>query len=654
MITMIWMACGGQGPITTSELPQARVGDVYQAAIELDGKLRGEFFATGLPEGLTLHPDLGVISGVPQFRGDYPVTVEVQRKGEVTEARDYTLVVRNPDRNCALNLSGRWEGSSTASAFESRPLAESDHWRAVPLPIPDDDVEEITFQVNNARLYLTRPGVTFDERAPFEEQFVRIPALTSVPDQARVGWDTGPHLGAYQALSEVPTLILAAPSPADWSLSASCTRGPVISQSTTGPFRLGDAVLSSFTVTKYREDVTFEPLDALPTGLTLREDGILIGKAEVAGQHVFRMRATRTTNGLATEAAVGFGIWEPVALDCGQTISVQAEPPDAAFAELSPEDQNIDRFTVVETPWAGQAGLFWEVTGDFERAGLLEPLSARVNPLESGLTDARGASPDTWPAIDYFSAFPRARFIVASEQIPIDASVTLSCADRPRPGVNQPPILTAETPTNTQLSAIGGEEPWSWEAIGLPASVALLEDGTLVHDGTDFGVVDVDFVVTDGAGMSATTRLPLASSTQAACGPDAVVLSCGGEVTFALEGQSTAIACLPPGEFADADWVQWSYDAPVVEFDSLPWWVLLHPGRFDAVLEELYGFLTVADNGYLLARGSGDVTMTRGTLNLLGDLELREGQPLALLAASRSELPSQVSVAISCGTGFPP
>jgi hypothetical protein len=63
--------------ITTTSLPEAKVGDYYEATLEATGgQLPYTWLATGLPGGLSCST-AGVISGTPTASGDFTVTVNV-------------------------------------------------------------------------------------------------------------------------------------------------------------------------------------------------------------------------------------------------------------------------------------------------------------------------------------------------------------------------------------------------------------------------------------------------------------------------------------------------------------------------------------------------------------------------------------------------
>lgn len=641
-----WFALACRAPtIATAELPHAVVGDLYQAAIQIDGRIRGEYRSEGLPEGLSLNPRVGIVSGVPTIPGTFDVTVRVtDRDGAVTDEADFTLTVQASEPGCGLTASGTWPTvTSTTSALDWA----ADDWRAIPFPMPGDDVEEIRFEVDNVDVFLTHPGRPFVEGVPFRDQAVRIAPVPIPPfeeppetDARRLGWTTWPNLGPHQAVSPPATLVVVALEEGPWSLTTSCVRGPVLATAIAGPVRLGDTVLGSFRVTKYDEDVVMEALDPLPSGIELDENGIFTGTAEVAGNHVFRVRMTRTTNGRSMEAAVGLGIWAPVPLGCEEAATVTTADLDPAFAALSRFAGNVDRFEVLEVPWADHVGLAFDVLDavDVDAFGLVDPSRPLVDPWRDAVVelDPLEVGPTSWPPIDYFRGFPRARATFATLTGPASSRIRLSCDDGPRPGPNDPPVLTA-TPSTVLLSAVGGVPPLRWAASGLPDGVTIDPDGTLHHDGQDFGVVDVRFTITDDVGTVTETNRSLASSTEAFCGPDAVMVTCGDTVDLPRDlAVDPRLVCLEPDDVARFDWVDWRVEAS----SAIPW-DLMPPRRLEG-------------DGDHIRSGSGRLVQARGT-RALRSLDLRGGWPVVLRFDDDDALVDpELSVTVTCGDGFPP
>ncbi|MEM6931794.1 MAG: hypothetical protein AAF602_32985 [Myxococcota bacterium] len=156
--------------------------------------------------------------------------------------------------------------------------------------------------------------------------------------------------------------------------------------------------------------------------------------------------------------------------------------------------------------------------------------------------------------------------------------------------------------------------------------MTVAEDGILDHDGTDFGTVDVTLTLTDADDVATTVVLPLHASTQAACGPDTLVLRCGDEVP-----DGPARVCLEATGLSASDWVAVGFRGETR--DDLG---LFPPGRLD-----------IEPTPFLARR---TLVRTRGDGTPLADLDAWHGLPLAFDLVSDDPSP----LCVRCGTGSLP
>lgn len=86
--------------IVTTSLNQGTVGKDYLSALQASdgtGLVSGTWSASGLPSGLVLNPETGVISGVPASAGSYPVTISVSYGEAAGDTKEFILTVAEAD-----------------------------------------------------------------------------------------------------------------------------------------------------------------------------------------------------------------------------------------------------------------------------------------------------------------------------------------------------------------------------------------------------------------------------------------------------------------------------------------------------------------------------------------------------------------------------
>lgn len=78
--------------ITVEDLPDGRVGDTYRFQMTTTGPMATDWNAAGLPEGLSIDPSTGVITGTPAKAGTYKVVITAKNSSGST-TKEYEMVV---------------------------------------------------------------------------------------------------------------------------------------------------------------------------------------------------------------------------------------------------------------------------------------------------------------------------------------------------------------------------------------------------------------------------------------------------------------------------------------------------------------------------------------------------------------------------------
>lgn len=630
MIALLLLACTS-GTITTTELPNGRVGDLYSAAIEAEKRGRWVYAAEGLPDGLTINPSTGIVSGVPTRRNEDDVVIRIETpNGDVEAEQTMALSIRGPRDACGRVIEGEFDEVGLGDAF-GVDLEATGGWTIVRIPVPGPEVEEMRFSSLNSLLYLLHPGVTLDPEEPI---FSQASFVEFVRDESTLGWDTAPNLGAYQATENELQLLVAGLDAGPWFLETTCVAAPVVADAGAGPYRVGDRMFGGFSATKYDEEVLVEAIDPLPPGLELSDRGVLTGSPTEAGLTALRIRMTRESTGATSATVVGIGVYEPIEPQCGETVTIRTGDYDFGNDERGvPGDIDPDVFEVFEVPWDDHVGLRFDLdleTDEFDHEVLvLEPYQFGFSPYAGEPDVTVEASPQTWPPASYYQNAPVWRVAISGTE-PVIGEVTLTCEDGPVPGEVVLPMLEPGVAGTWALDAVGGEPPISWSSTVPPPGVTLAPDGTLTYDGTPFTTERFVVTLEDAEGTSSSTTLRM-WTTNGACDH---VLSCGDTIDPIVVAGSPEIACITPSDVAASNWVGY-----VVEHSGTGQPGLLAPGRFDPAEPE------AQYNGY-----QGELLAERGWSTPLFDLG-QYGETTWPLRMQTPLLGERFTVCAVCGDG---
>ncbi|MEN0063485.1 MAG: putative Ig domain-containing protein [Myxococcota bacterium] len=623
---ILWLVACGPGPLSieTRSLPEARVGERYDVRIDVAGGRKVTFAAAGLPSGLALHPDRGVLSGTPTTATTSTLDVTATSRDGTQAIRSFELVVGGAQRGCGE----RFEGTFTAAAGNGADLDwdVSEGWASRTMILPGPQIHRVDLRTAgdaDLALYLIEPGQALVPGTRLDTQAEAILPREQVEGAPlAIGWNTVPNLGAHLAVGSDPTLLVVANAPGSWSITTECLPGPLFESTVLGPFRRGDEVRAGFRATRGEQGLLVEALDPLPDGLGMTTGGAVIGVASVAGMHPVRLRASNA-DGFTTEVGAAIGIHEPLRPACGETVAL----PDTV---LDVTLRDVRRLVSLEADWANHVALRWTIETEAPARvlavpptqGLFADPQADVETVEGPVVVDQ--APNSWPDAAYWQRWPQSRLVVSGT---VNGAVTLECDDGPRLDAAALPVL--EPGGGRTLPVAGGTPPFTWSAQDLPASVKLLPDGTFVTDGTDFGEALVTVRVVDAEGESWSTTEPLFASSQAACGDAVPVLRCGDDVADLPREPDLPTACI-----GAADVLAWD-------------WVVI--GARGLTRDEFAAFPPAGGDPFpLVSRRAW--ALTRGGIGLNDALEPYDGRPFLFAQVSEDEAP----FCVRCGEGVRP
>ena len=547
--------------IVSDALAPALAGEVYAAWLDASGgtpPLRWTLAAGALPAGLAFNP-AGAISGTPVSAGDADLTVTVTDALGRQDWRDLTLSV-GWDAG-ALPCGGDLEGSfgEAAGDWEGVDFDAADGLAWVQIPLPSDDTTRIDVYYGghaDTYAYVAAPGTPLGDTDMdnYSGHFL------SAGDKLTVDLGTGYDLGTFEALGDPITLLLAAYDAGSWSVSSTCTDGPIFEALTFEPVRLGDAMDADYDIIGDQEAVRIWTDDPLPDGVTMGETGQLSGTPTAAGTWTLTVQAEDGA-GRTREERSTLGVYEVHELACGETSET------SITLGLFDADWNDDprTFWVAHTPFdatvsLASATLSMSGYGDVGSASI--GASSLYYPGAGSEYGDGGAtwtlSPRTYPALAAYQDDSGVYWVASAFETPRGApTLAILCDAGPHADLAALPVIDGDA--SFPLAATGGTPPYLWTAAGLPEEVTLSSDGVLAAVGAQPGSVDVDVTVTDAAGLASTETWALRVGADAAC-QEIEPLDCGasrsGEFTLAYYEEwgaytdaSTQVWCLyPPPE----------------------------------------------------------------------------------------------------------
>ncbi len=550
--------------LADSVLPTGVLGVAYEAKIPVSGgipPLNFELDSGLLPEGLTLGAD-GVIRGAPSIAGTFGATLHVTDFAGQTKFAQITVPVDwDP---IEIPCGGTGSGTFSSSGYGGEEGVDwADFagytWVFVPWPFDDTTRVELKFDADDPlTVWVPQPGAELTSHDLLDDY---VPFNVDPFNSASVIIDLGtdPALAPFVDQGGVPVLIVA-PGAGSWSADVECTDGPIFDWLWTLPVRQNDPIDIDFDVIGNNDGVRIWTDTEIPDFYVWDETtGYVSGTALSPGGWEIDIHAEDAFGRTRSERAI-LGVYDVTDLACDSSIDLVVTEGMYDGDFYGPYDPK--GFDVFRLPWEGTlSGVSLAASGATDtHLGVARPYpdfpfyadALYVYTFYGDATLALG--PTSYPTWSNFQG-PEEVFVVAA---PIygapDMRLSVTCDDTPRPDLIGLPVLLPELAGEATLSAVGGTEPWTWVATGLPAGIAMDPSGQLRWPPVVEGTSSVELTVTDSLGESGAATLPMFVGDDIACAPDLLV-ACGDHLSGAFlepywqsdDGpESTLVVCIVP------------------------------------------------------------------------------------------------------------
>jgi hypothetical protein len=450
----ITVTAGAAPSITTTSLPGATAGSAYSQQLYGTGGVPDYTWSVtsgSLPDGLSLDPSSGIISGTPTTAGSYSFTVTLADSTTPTAAtatQSYTVAVAAPPPAPAFSVSDTVTSGTVGDAYEAS-------------LIPANGTSPYTYTVTSGAL---PTGLSLDPNFGI---------ISGTPTTAGTYTATitvtDSSSPTPQTVTDSVSITIAAPGTLAVS-TTSLTDGAVGTPYATPVAATGGIGADAFAVTS----------GSLPDGLTLDPTtGIINGTPTTAGTSTFTVTVTDSATPTADTATASLAL----------TIGA-ATPVSIATTSLPDAQQGI-AYSQLLAATGGAPPYTWSVSSGSLPDGLtLNPSTGVI----SGTPTGSGASTFTVEATD--SLTPTAQTTTQSLTLTVDAAAQLAITTTALPEATQ------ATAYSTTLDAGGGTTPYTWSVSSgsLPAGLTLDPDsGELYGTPTGSGSFTFTVEVTDSS-----------------------------------------------------------------------------------------------------------------------------------------------------------
>lgn len=250
--------------ITTSNLPNGTRATPYQFQLTAAGNPVGTWTATPLPNGLSLNPATGLISGTPNAVGSTDVVIGFTQTNTGGVATSKTLSLRIDEAQAPVITTASLPDGQRYRAYSTQLTAEgnpSGTWTATGLP-----ANGLSLNPNTGVISGTPPNTgTLQVGITFTQAGTGLTATKSL---------------TLQIVQSAPVILTAATLP-DGS--------PLLSYSV--QLQVAPAPVGKWTLVSGRT----------PAGISLKESGRLSGATIVPGNYKFTIRFTETSTNLSSQ-----------------------------------------------------------------------------------------------------------------------------------------------------------------------------------------------------------------------------------------------------------------------------------------------------------------------------------------------------------------